>query len=107
MKQPHFLHLPGRQVFAFAGLMTRWKASGSDVPMFSTAIVTRAAAGAAAGIHSRMPLILPKGAEGAWLDRKQVDGDMALREALDESVSGVVHHAVGSRGNPTRVEQHG
>jgi putative SOS response-associated peptidase YedK len=98
MRQPYFLHLPGRQVFAFAGLMTRWKAVGSDVALFSTAIITRAAEGVAAEIHSRMPLILPKSAEVAWLDRDQIDGERALHEARDAAVSGVLHHAVGSRG---------
>jgi putative SOS response-associated peptidase YedK len=99
MKQPYFLHLPGRQVFAFAGLMTRWKAAGSDADLYSTAIVTRSAEGVAAEIHSRMPLILPKDAEPAWLDRDQIDGERALREARDAAVTGVLHHAVGSRGN--------
>lgn len=107
MKQPYFLHLPGRQVFAFAGLMTRWKAAGSDVAMLSAAIVTRTAEGVAAEIHTRMPLILPKDAEVAWLDREQTDGERALREARDAAVTGVLHHAAGSRGNHARAEQQG
>ncbi|MEO8006141.1 MAG: SOS response-associated peptidase [Betaproteobacteria bacterium] len=99
MNQPYFLHLPGRQVFAFAGLMSRWTAAGSDAAIFTTAIVTRAAEGPAAEIHTRMPLILPKDAEAAWLNRRQTDGETALREARTAAVTNVLHHAAGSRGN--------
>src|SRR5258708_28859026 len=36
-KQPYFIHLPGRQVFAFAGLMSWRKVGESDDQLFSAA----------------------------------------------------------------------
>ena len=93
----------GQQVFAFAGLMSRWTAAGRDAAIFTTAIVKRAAEGPAAEIHTRMPLILPKDAEAAWLNRGQTDDETALREARAAAVTNVQHHAAGSRGNHPRT----
>jgi putative SOS response-associated peptidase YedK len=56
--------------FAFAGLWATWRPEGSDAEALRTcAIVTTDANSAVAGIHDRMPVILPAGAESAWLDR--------------------------------------
>ena len=101
-KQPYFIHLPGRQVFAFAGLMCRWKAAESEAAILTAAIITRAAEGPAAEVHERMPLILPREAEAAWLDREQTDGRFALDVAQAVAVTSVVHHAVSSRVNNSR-----
>src|SRR5258708_24874887 len=44
-KQPYFIHLPGRRVFPFAGLMT-WPDGGEGAEnIFSAAIITRPAEG--------------------------------------------------------------
>lgn len=101
-KQPYFIHLPGRQVFPFAGLMSRWKAAESGAAILTAAIITRAAEGPAAEVHTRMPLILPKEAETAWMESKQTDGKVALDAALGAAITDVVHHAVSSRGNNSR-----
>ena len=101
-KQPYFIHLPGRQVFPFAGLMS-WRAVGeSEEKIFSAAIITRAAEGPAADVHTRMPLILPKASEAAWMDLKQTDGQAALDMAQAVAVTNVVHHAVSSRVNNSK-----
>jgi putative SOS response-associated peptidase YedK len=101
-KQPYFIHLPGRQVFPFAGLMS-WRMVGeSEEKIFSAAIITRAAEGPAAEVHERMPLILPKDAEAAWLDQNQTDGQAALDLAQQRAVTAVVHHAVSSRVNNSK-----
>src|SRR5258706_11775650 len=80
-KQPYFIHLPGRQEFLFAGLMSRWKAAESDAAILTAAIITCAAEGPAAEVHTRMPLILPLDAERDWMDAKQTDGQAALNAA--------------------------
>jgi putative SOS response-associated peptidase YedK len=55
--------------FAFAGVWATWRPDGSDAdPLRTCAIVTTHANRAVAGIHDRMPVILPSGAEAAWLD---------------------------------------
>ena len=102
VKQPYFIHLPGRQVFAFAGLMCRWKASESEAAILTAAIITRAAKGPAVEVHERMPLILPKNAEAAWMDSKQTDGQAALDLAQEVAVTAVVHYPVSSRVNNSK-----
>ena len=101
-KQPYFIHLPGRQIFPFAGLMCRWKAAERDAAILTAAIITRAAEGPAADVHTRMPVILPKDAEAAWMDSKQTDGQLALDLAQHTAVSAVVHHRVSSRVNNSK-----
>lgn len=61
-KQPYFLHLAGQPAFAFAGLMSRYRLTPtSEETILTAAIITREAEGPAADVHTRMPLILPKG----------------------------------------------
>jgi putative SOS response-associated peptidase YedK len=64
--QPFYIVRADRQPFAFAGLWSVWH--GEDRTVRSCTIVTTAAQGAVAGLHNRMPVILPAAAETAWLD---------------------------------------
>jgi putative SOS response-associated peptidase YedK len=52
--------------FAFAGLWATWR--GAAGTLRSCAIVTTTANEAVAPLHDRMPVILPREAEDAWLD---------------------------------------
>jgi putative SOS response-associated peptidase YedK len=63
--QPFHIARADRQPFAFAGLWSAWH--GEDLTVRSCTIVTTAAQGAVAGLHDRMPVILPAAAESAWL----------------------------------------
>jgi putative SOS response-associated peptidase YedK len=91
-----------RRRIAFAGLMS-WRTVGeSEEKIFSAAIITRVAEDPAADVHSRMPLILPKEAEAAWMDPKQTDGQTALYAAQAVAVTVVIHHAVSSRVNNSK-----
>jgi putative SOS response-associated peptidase YedK len=57
--------------FAFAGVWALWRPRGADggvEPLRTCAIVTTTANARVAGIHDRMPVILPPGAEDRWLD---------------------------------------
>ncbi len=101
-KQPYFIHLPGKQVFPFAGLMSRWKAAESEAAILTAAIMTRQAEGPAADVHTRMPLILSKEAEAAWLDSERKDGQAALDAAQAVAVTAVVHYPVSSRVNNSK-----
>ena len=67
MKQPYAITLPDRHVFGFAGLWERWKPAEGGEPVETFTIVTTDANSAVAGIHDRMPVILPKEAEETWL----------------------------------------
>ncbi len=81
-KTPYFLHLNDGEPFAMAGLWARWRPreEGAE-PITSCAIVTAPANSALAPIHDRMPVILPRGNEAAWLDPEQHDPEK-LRELL-------------------------
>jgi putative SOS response-associated peptidase YedK len=99
VKQPHYLYLPGDELFAFAGLMAMWKPVNDDAWQASCAILTRAAVGPAAAVHDRMPVILSRDAEAAWLDGECTDAAQAVAAAVQGGVTEVGHHAVGSRVN--------
>ena len=66
-KQPHFIALEDRALFAFAGLWEHWEGSdGSELD--SCAILTTEPNALCATIHNRMPVILPAAAYDLWLD---------------------------------------
>ena len=67
-KEPVRFTLADGDLFAFAGLWTRWvdKASGELVD--SCTVVTTSANELVAPVHDRMPVILPPSVETLWLD---------------------------------------
>lgn len=67
---PHWITHDGGAPFAFAGLWASWRPRGDDevLPLHSCAIVTTAATGPVRELHDRMPVILERDAEAAWLD---------------------------------------
>ncbi len=72
-KIPQYVHRPGRSLFAFAGLFDVWKAP-DGVALTTFTIITAPASPGLAGLHPRMPVMLPAGHQASWLDP-------ALREA--------------------------
>lgn len=98
-KQPHFLHLPGNRILAFAGVMSSWTPPEGEPAMLTCSILTRAAEGAAADVHDRMPVILPDDAESGWLDPTQTDSEKALALVQEKAVRAVEHHPVSTRVN--------
>ncbi len=79
-KQPYYIRLRGGQPFAFAGLWDHWEAEGA-APIESCTIITCDANALVAGIHERMPVILPPRLYTAWMDPK-VAGGAALSALL-------------------------
>jgi putative SOS response-associated peptidase YedK len=73
--------LRGGKLFAIAGL---WEPGhgGSETP--TCTLITVAANAAIAGVHERMPAILPPADEGAWLDPAHPDPVSLLRAAPAE-----------------------
>jgi putative SOS response-associated peptidase YedK len=66
-KQPFHISCADQPMFAFAGLWSIWHAPDGGT-LRSCTILTVAANAAVAALHDRMPVILPPGAETAWLD---------------------------------------
>lgn len=66
-KQPFFFELKDSAPFAFAALWDRWRDKATGAVVHSCAVLTQAAAGAAASVHDRMPVVLPRRLYGTWL----------------------------------------
>ncbi|HET7579950.1 MAG TPA: SOS response-associated peptidase [Bacillales bacterium] len=100
-KQPHHIQLKSEEPFAFAGLWDRWESE--DGPVQSCTILTTQPNELMADIHNRMPVILTKDTEDAWLDRTNEDPEY-LRSLLQPHEAGEmkayeVSRAVGSPKN--------
>jgi putative SOS response-associated peptidase YedK len=67
-KQPIHFHLPGHELFAFAGLWTSRTEEASGEIIESCTIITTQPNALVAPVHDRMPVILPADAESVWLD---------------------------------------
>ncbi|MDX6568394.1 MAG: hypothetical protein QOH15_972 [Gaiellales bacterium] len=67
-KRPVHYTLADGEPFAFAGLWASWHDPESDAWLDSCTIITTTANGLVAPVHDRMPVILPRAAEAAWLD---------------------------------------
>jgi putative SOS response-associated peptidase YedK len=100
-KLPHWIALPGGEPFAFAGLYEVWWPEGSDrsaqPPLLSCALVTTAATPDLAPIHARMPVILAREREAAWLDPKLDDSVDALLALLQAPQPGTLEARAVSR----------
>ncbi len=95
-KLPHYIYRSDRRPLAFAGLWARWRDPETDERVATCTILTGAPAGVVEELHDRMPVVLPKGAWGPWLDpgNRDVGG---LRSLL-ASVTGppLTEHAVST-----------
>jgi putative SOS response-associated peptidase YedK len=67
-RQPFHITRADGAPFAFAGLRTAWKDPRTEQWLRSCTIVTTQANAAIASIHPRMPVILERADEEAWLD---------------------------------------
>jgi putative SOS response-associated peptidase YedK len=67
-KHPIHFHLPGHELFAFAGLWTSRTNDATGEILESCTIITTRPNELVAPVHDRMPVILPTDAEGVWLD---------------------------------------
>ena len=66
-KQPYYFQVADRSVFSFAGLFDIWYDT-NNIPHKSYTIITTQPSGIMEGIHDRMPVILDRDEEEAWLD---------------------------------------
>jgi putative SOS response-associated peptidase YedK len=76
-KTPHFIHLPGEPLFAFAGLYDVWRDPDGQV-VKSYTILTTEPNDLMADIHNRMPVILRREDEGEWLSPENTEPEHLL-----------------------------
>lgn len=67
-KTPYLIHLMSNEIFSFAGLYDVWK-DGEGRETISYTIITTEPNELMREIHDRMPVILNKSDEDAWLDK--------------------------------------
>lgn len=97
-KQPFYFALPSAAPFAMAGLWDRWSDGQRTERTF--AILTARANAEVAGVHDRMPMILPATAWEAWLDCSSESTDAARALLERPPPDGLLaHHAVSMRVN--------
>jgi len=80
-KQPYFIHTKDEDMFAFAGIWNAWKdEDGKIINTYS--IITTEPNKEMTEIHNRMPVILHRDEEDAWLDPSHDNDEDALGEYL-------------------------
>ena len=111
-KIPHWIFCEDGVPFAMAGIWSVWRRPDLERKWVrSCAIITAAANAAISDLHDRMPVILPRGAESAWLD-PALDGNTAeltkllVPVAADQLRSRPVSTRVNSANNddPSLIE---
>ncbi|HSF30689.1 MAG TPA: SOS response-associated peptidase [Candidatus Tectomicrobia bacterium] len=76
-KTPYYIHATSHACFAFAGLYDVWtNPDGEDVHTFT--IITKDSDGVVAQLHNRMPVILDRDLEDAWLDKEITSANHVL-----------------------------
>ncbi|MBN1515870.1 SOS response-associated peptidase [Candidatus Sumerlaeota bacterium] len=80
-KQPYRFVLKSREPFGFAGLWERWQPPGRT-PLLTFTIITRPANQFMKPYHPRMPVILRRQDEAAWLDPELRDKDALMQLLL-------------------------
>ncbi|MDQ3795290.1 MAG: SOS response-associated peptidase [Actinomycetota bacterium] len=75
-KQPYYIHMKDERPFAFAGLWESWNDNGGPA-IRSCTILTTGPNALVAGVHDRMPVILPAGSYDAWLDPEAERDELA------------------------------
>ncbi|MCI1218308.1 MAG: SOS response-associated peptidase [Bifidobacterium crudilactis] len=68
-KHPHYFTNPDAVPLSIAGLFTWWRAHEHEAWVLTATILTREAAGAAAAVHHRMPVLIATEMIQPWLDR--------------------------------------
>jgi len=100
-KTPLYITLKSRAPFGFAGLWETWK-SAEGAPIHSCTIITTTPNALMESIHNRMPVILPREAEAAWLDRSLEDPARLLPFLVPYSAENMDAYAVSSAVNSPR-----
>ena len=78
---PMRVSLSSGEPFAFAGLWETWRSPGGQ-PVESCTIITTTPNAVMEPVHNRMPVILPRNAEGVWLDTSGARSAAELKELL-------------------------
>ena len=102
-KQPMFIHHPDGEPYALAGLWEVWRGPERDQePLRSCTVITGTPNETMATIHDRMPVILPKSAWAAWLDRDNDDLEALGKLLVPAPAKLTLMHPVSTEVNNVR-----
>ena len=103
---PHWFHPAEGGLLAFAGLHEHWASKETGEVIESATVITTEANGDLAGIHVRMPVVLPREAWPTWLDLGSDLGD--LKGLLHPAPNGTLAaRIVSSRVNSPKNDDSG
>ena len=106
-RQPYYVRpAEGDGLFAFAGLLVRWR-SGIGEDLVTACIITTEANALMAPIHDRMPAILAPGAWDAWLGAENASTEKLKGLLGPVPAEGMTAYAVGMAVNRAGVEGKG
>lgn len=97
--QPYFLFCPDEPAIAFAGLWSTWTRADGSV-LLSCALMTKEAAPSIAGIHHRMPVVLPREHYSDWLN--PANGTTQALELIHTAREDLDGYPVSTRVNSVR-----
>ncbi len=101
-KLPWWITRADHEPFAFAGLWASWRPAPDVEPLRTCTIITTDASSSLRAIHDRMPVLLPAGAEDAWLSHDTPQERLlGLLTAApdDETTARAVGYAVNTAGH--------
>jgi putative SOS response-associated peptidase YedK len=74
----HYFHLKDQSLFGFAGLYDLWKDKETGKEIYSYTIITTVPNAVVGKVHNRMPVILKKEDEEAWLNPDIAESERLL-----------------------------
>ncbi len=84
-KTPHFIHMKGGELFAFAGIWSEW--TRGETPLQTYSIITTEANEYINPLHHRMPVILNPDQYLEWTDKTATKTDLlAMLSPLKEDI---------------------
>ncbi len=102
-KTPMYITMKDHEPFTFAGLWDSWRAPTGEQVRTCTIITTQPNE-LIAGIHSRMPAILPRSARDLWLDPTLKDEQALLPLLTAYDASAMTARPVSRRVNDPRYD---
>jgi putative SOS response-associated peptidase YedK len=103
-RQPFYIRPTDENgLFAFAGLLARWRSEAGD-DLITTCIITTGPNAVMAPIHDRMPVILTPGVWDAWLGAKNSSTEALKGLLVPAPAEGMAAYPVSSAVNRAGVE---
>jgi putative SOS response-associated peptidase YedK len=102
-KQPYYIRLKDDRPFGFASVWERWSKSGQNIE--SCSIITTEANELVAGIHDRMPVIVPPEAYDLWLSPETQEVDLLQSLLRPFAASEMAAFPVGTCVNNPKVNE--